>query len=78
MSRIRHAAQKIATQHADNQYAVQNTHQADIDPHVAVKNMAEFMGNNALQFIPVQLFQCSTRHGYYGFVWFVAGSECID
>ena len=36
---------------ADKQNAVQQGQQPDIEPHIAIEDMAEFVGNHALQFV---------------------------
>ena len=38
---------------------MQYTHQADIKPHIAIKNMAELMGYHTLQLITAQVFDRS-------------------
>ena len=42
---------------ADRENAGQCRHQPQVDAHIAVQNMAEFMGHHALQLVPVQLRQ---------------------
>src|SRR5690606_32034461 len=65
-TRAKHAAMvcganEQAANQAEQQDAVKNSHQTNIDAHVAVKYVAEFMGNNALQFIAAE--QMNTTAG---------------
>jgi hypothetical protein len=50
---------------ADNreeQDSEQQPHQPDVQPHVAIQDVAELVGNDALQFITVQPLQCAPGH----------------
>src|SRR5690606_2026466 len=45
-------AQQELSHLTDQQNACQHGHQTDIEPHVAIENMAEFMADYSLQFVP--------------------------
>ena len=47
--------QQEVAQRAKYLDTVQNPHQADVDPHVAIQYVTKLMGNNALQLLAVQL-----------------------
>ena len=51
--------------HGDDQYPVQDPHQPDVQAHVAVENMAEFMRDHALQFVPRQLDRRPAREAHH-------------
>jgi hypothetical protein len=61
-SRKRGRIHQVVAQNAQNQDTVQSTHQADIEPHVAIEYVTEFMGDDALQLIPAELLDCSLRN----------------
>ena len=48
------AAHDHAAHKAEDQYAEQHTHQADIQAHVTVQDVAEFVRDDTLQFVAVQ------------------------
>ena len=60
--RIRGGTQNIVARQANDENAVQHTHQADVEPHVAVKDMAELMGDDTLQLLAVQMVDQSLGH----------------
>jgi hypothetical protein len=47
------AEHEVADQ-SDQQNAVQNREQTDIEPHVAIRDMAELVRDNALQFFTIE------------------------
>ena len=42
--------------------AEQHAHHANVQPHVTVKDVTEFVRDNSLQLVTVEGFQCSARH----------------
>ena len=44
--------------------AEQHAHEADIETHIAVEDVAELVRDDALQLIPVQQLERATRHGH--------------
>ena len=49
--RKRSGIQQIVANNAENQDAIQHADQTDVEPHIAIKDMAELMGNNTLQLL---------------------------
>ena len=58
--------------------AEQHAHQADIQTHVAVKYVTEFVRHDALQFITIEEFERASRDGDRGIARRVAGCEGVD
>ncbi len=50
------ATQQVVADDAQHHDAVQNANQTDINAHVTMQDMAEFVGNNALKLIAAQGF----------------------
>ena len=57
---------------------MQPTDQTQIEPHIAVENMAEFMGYNPLQFIAIQQANGATRNADDCILLAIARSKSID
>ena len=55
-----------------------DSNQSDVQSHVAVENMAEFVSNHALQFIATEVFDTSTGHADNSIFRLVASSERVD
>ena len=74
-----HAAQhQVITNQPQHHDAVQHADQADIDAHVAVQDVAEFMGDNTLQLFPAEGFDSAAGYRDDGIAGRVAGGEGID
>ena len=56
----------------------QDAHQADVEPHVAVENVAEFVGHHALQFIAIQPLDAAPAHCHRRVIDGIAGGEGVD
>ena len=68
-----HAADDGEAEDAEN-----DSEQAEIEPHVAVQDVAELVGDDALQFIARQQFHAAARDGDGGIAGGVAGGEGVD
>ena len=71
------AEQKV-TGPADEQDAVQQTHEPNIEPRITVDDMAELMSDDTLQLIPRQSLDRPNRHADHGIARRVSGCERID
>ena len=54
------------------------SHQAQINAHIAVQDMTEFMTDDALQFIAVELLQGTVGHRYDGVLLTKPSGESVD
>jgi hypothetical protein len=54
------------------------SHEPQIEPHVAVENVAELVADDALQFVARQKFHAAARDGDGRVAGFVAGGEGVD
>ncbi len=72
------AAQDVIADQADHHDAVQQTHQADVQAHIAVEDMAELMGDYTLQFIAAEFANAAAGDADHGVAGFVTGGEGID
>ncbi len=72
------AADDHAAHQPEHQDAEKYAHQADVQAHVTVEDVAEFMRYDALQFVSAEEFQRAARDGDCGIARRKAGSECVD
>jgi len=70
--------QKQTTQEGHGQDAVHDTDQPDVQPHVAVEDVAELVGHDALQLVAIQVLQGALRYGYHGVARGVAGGKSVN
>ena len=70
--------QDLAADQADHQDAEQHADQADVQPHVAVEDVAELVGDDALQLVAIEPVQRAAGHRDHGVGSRVAGGEGID
>jgi len=70
--------EKNTTENRDHENAKQHADHTNIDTHVAVEDVTEFVGNDPLQFIPRERLQSSSRHGHRSIIRIMPGSEGID
>ena len=70
--------QDLAADQAQRQDPEQNAHQADVQAHVAVEDVAVLVGDHALQLVAVELVQgaAGDRHRRVG--WGISGGERVD
>ena len=62
----------------DAKNAEQNADEPDVQPHVAVQNVAEFVADNALQFVARQLGHAGVRDGDHRIARRVPGGKGVD
>jgi hypothetical protein len=74
----RRRAQQEITDDAKHQDAIEYAHQADIEPHIAVEDMAELMGDDALQLLPVQTLDGALSDADHRVARRKAGGEGVD
>ena len=72
------AAQHEFADLAHCQNARKHGDQSQIQAHVSVKNMTEFMGDHALEFVPVQFFQSAMGDHQHGFRGAEAGHKGVN
>src|SRR5690606_36996149 len=72
------AAQHEVTDHADDQDAVEPADEADVQAHVTVEDVAEFVGNHALQLVTVEQLDAAARDADDGVFLAVTGREGVD
>jgi hypothetical protein len=70
--------QQAAADDGEEQDAEEQSHQPDVQPHVAVQDVAELVGDDALQLLAVQPLERAARDGYGGVIDGVAGGEGVD
>ena len=70
--------QHAATDHRNHQNAEQHPDHADVEAHVAIENMAELVGDDALQLVAIELLQRTAGDGDGGIGGGVAGGEGVD
>ena len=58
--------------------AKQDAHELDVQAHVAVEDVAEFMADDALQFVAGQLGDAAARHADRGIPSGVPGGKGVD
>jgi hypothetical protein len=64
--------------HGDDQDAVQEAHQPQVQPHVAVQRVAELVGDDALELVPGQKVQAAAGHADHRVPRAEAGGERVD
>ena len=76
--RMAHAFKDLAPDQSDHEDAEQQAHQSDVQAHVAVQDVTEFVRDHALQFVALELLQRASgdRHRRVGRR--VAGGEGVD
>lgn len=57
---------------------MQNAHQAEVETHIAVEDMTEFMGDDPLQFVAGQKVHASARNADNGVARRKTGGESVD
>ncbi len=70
--------QHLAADDAQHQDAEQQAHQADVEPHVAVEDVAELVGDDALQLVAAELVQRAAGDGDRRVGRRIAGGEGVD
>ena len=68
----------LATDQADHQDPEQHADQADVQAHVAVEDVAELVGDDALQLVAIEPVQRATGYRDHRIRGGVAGGERID
>src|SRR5690606_4737396 len=71
-------AHEAATDDGEEEEPVEEPDQVDVQPHVAVEDVAELVGDDALELIAVEVLEGSAGHGHGRVVDRVAGGEGID
>ncbi len=64
--------------HGEAEQAEEDSHEPDIEAHVAVEDMAELVCDDALEFIAGELLQAALGDADYGIVGSVACGEGVD
>src|SRR5437588_1845229 len=75
------AAARLEQNAPDNRQAYDaenDSHEAQIKPHVAVENVAEFVANDALQLIAREQFDAAFGHADNGIAGGMTGGERVD
>src|SRR5204862_8282774 len=72
------AAQYPVADHGDDQDAVQETHQPDVQTHVAVQRVAELVGDDALQLVAGEEVQAPAGHPDHRVAGAEARGEGVD
>ena len=72
------AAQDPVADQTDDQDAVENAHQADVEPPVAVEQMAHLVADHALQLVAIEQIERAARDADHGVVESEAGGERVD
>ena len=62
----------------EKDYAEQNPRKTDVDAHVSVENVAEFMGHDSLQLVPCQFGRATTGDSDHGVTGGKTGGKGID
>ena len=70
--------QENASDDGEAEDAKDDSHEPEVHPHVTVEDMAEFMADDALQFVARQDFHAAARDGDGGVAGLVAGGEGVD
>ena len=63
-----HTAKDAVADHADDQDAVEHADQPDVQPHVAVEDVAELVGDHALQLVAGEVLQRAPGDADHGVV----------
>ena len=71
-------AQQLAADQAHQQDAVQHADQPQVEPHVAVEDVAELVGDDALQLVARELLGTAARDADDGVAGREAGGERVD
>ena len=71
-------SQQLAPDKAHQQNAIEDADQPDVEPHVAVENVAELVGDDALQLVARKLLSAAARDADDRIARRKAGRKCID
>ena len=55
-----------------------HAHEPQVEPHVAVENVAELVRDHALEFVAIQQFHAAARHADDGVIGCMTGGEGVD
>ena len=58
--------------------AVDDADQAEVQPHVAVEDVAELVAHHALQFLAGEVSEAAGGDGHHGVAGLMAGGEGVD
>ena len=78
LARVRRAPEDHPAGHADEQDAVEHAHQADVQPHVAVEDVAELVRDHALELVARQVADAAAGDADDRVARRVAGGEGVD
>ncbi len=70
--------QQVIAEDRQDEDAVQESDQAEVQPHVAVEDVAELVPHHALQFVAVEILQAAAGDGHHGVGRGVSGGEGVD
>ena len=71
-------SQGVVPDQPDQQDAMDDRDQANVQPHVAVEDVAELMGDHPLQFVAGELLDAAAGHTDHRLVGLVASRESVD
>ena len=70
--------QKNPSDDGEAKDAKNDSHEPEVQPHIAIENVAEFVADDALQFVARQNFHAAARDGDGRVAGLVAGGEGVD
>ena len=73
-----HRSQHEPADQGNHENPVKDADQADVQPHVAVENVAELVGHHALQLVTVEIVEASARDADHRVARLVSGGEGVD
>ena len=71
-------AQDIVADDGQDEDAEDDADQAEVQPHVAVEDMAELVAQDALEFLAGEVMEAASGDGHHGIAGLVAGGEGVD
>lgn len=74
----RHDPQDGAADQRKHEQTEQPAHELHVQPHIAVENVAEFVGDHSLELIPIESLESAPRDGHRRVRRRVAGREGVD
>jgi hypothetical protein len=75
---LEHPAHHELADHRDHEDAGDEADQAEVEPHVAVEDVAELVPDDALELVAREVVQRAPAHGDHGVAGRVAGGERVD
>ncbi len=77
-ARVRRRPHEIIAEDGQDEDAVDDADQPQVEPHVAVEDMAELVPQHALQFFAVEVSERAGRDGHHRVARVMSGGEGVD